>query len=137
MKALGTHTLIDYYDCDPETLKAPARIRDILLAAIRRSGMTIVIDTFHSFEPQGVSGVVVIAESHVTIHTWPEHGYVAMDVFTCGNPERYKIIESEVRTGLKSTRVSSKSIARGGVSEVCEDDPRPRSHGIDIVTGRH
>jgi S-adenosylmethionine decarboxylase proenzyme len=54
-------------------------------------GAVVLGESFHHFSPQGVSGVVIIAESHLSIHTWPEHGYAAVDIFTCGtfvNPEK-------------------------------------------------
>ncbi len=66
-------------------------VRDILVGAARACGATIVDVAFHEFNPFGVSGVVVIAESHISIHTWPEHRYAALDIFTCGDvikPER-------------------------------------------------
>ena len=55
-----------------------------MLAAATASGATILGESFHQFSPQGVSGVLIIAESHLTIHTWPEHGYAGADIFTCG-----------------------------------------------------
>lgn len=113
MKTLGHHTLIDFYSGDPQVLSSPERIREILLSAIRLSGLTIVLDTFHHFEPNGVSGVVVIAESHVTIHTWPEHGYAAVDIFTCGESMQSNDIQSAIQQGLKSTRVTTKALSRG------------------------
>lgn len=81
---LGTHMLVDLTGCDHHRLDDREGIRDCMLEAARRCGCTIVSDTFHRFSPQGVSGVVVIAESHLTIHTWPEHGFAAVDMFTCG-----------------------------------------------------
>ncbi len=113
MRTLGRHTLIDYYNCDPQVLRNPDQIRDILLSAIRLSGLTIVLDTFHHFEPHGVSGVVIIAESHVTIHTWPEYAYAALDVFTCGESMQCDVIQSAIQKGLKSTQVSTEARARG------------------------
>ena len=60
-------------------------LRDTLLAASLAAGATIVDESFHTFPPyDGVSGVIIILESHVSIHTWPEHGYAAVDIFTCG-----------------------------------------------------
>jgi S-adenosylmethionine decarboxylase proenzyme len=60
-------------------------LRDAMLDAAIKSGAVILGDSFHRFSPQGVSGVVVIAESHLSVHTWPEYGYAAVDVFTCGS----------------------------------------------------
>ena len=84
MNALGKHLLLELNDCDRVLLNDLDAIRDIMLAAAADSGVTILGESFHRFSPQGVSGVLVIAESHITVHTWPEHGYAAADIFTCG-----------------------------------------------------
>ncbi len=91
MYALGTHLLIELRDCDPEILKNLEKVRKILVSAAKEAKATIINNSFHEFNPFGISGVVVIAESHLTIHTWPEYGYAAVDIFTCGDiikPER-------------------------------------------------
>lgn len=84
MNALGTHLLAELRDCDRDRLDDLAYIREALLSAATEVGATILGDTFHQFSPQGVTGIVAIAESHLSIHTWPEYGYAALDVFTCG-----------------------------------------------------
>lgn len=84
MNALGKHLLIELNDCNRELLNDLDTIRDIMLAAATGCGATILGESFHRFSPQGISGVIIIAESHLTIHTWPEHGYAAADIFTCG-----------------------------------------------------
>lgn len=84
MNALGRHLLVELNDCDREVLNDLDRLRDAMLTAAIKSGAVILGDSFHRFSPQGVSGVVVIAESHLSVHTWPEYGYAAVDVFTCG-----------------------------------------------------
>lgn len=85
MKALGMHLLVELQGCDPQKLNDIEFVRETLLEAARETGSTIMGESFHRFSPQGVSGVVVIAESHLSVHTWPEYGYAAADVFTCGN----------------------------------------------------
>jgi S-adenosylmethionine decarboxylase len=90
LNALGRHLLVELYDCDREALNDLDFIREAMLKAAVDCGAVVLGESFHRFSPQGVSGVVVIAESHISIHTWPEHGYAAADVFTCGtsvNPE--------------------------------------------------
>lgn len=90
MNALGRHLLVELYDCDREALNDLDFIREVMLKAAVDCGAVVLGESFHRFSPQGVSGVVVIAESHISIHTWPEYGYAAADVFTCGtsvNPE--------------------------------------------------
>ena len=89
--ALGRHLLVELHGCHPDSLKKVDVVKDILVGAARACGATIVDVAFHEFNPFGVSGVVVIAESHLSIHTWPEYRYAAVDIFTCGDvikPER-------------------------------------------------
>jgi S-adenosylmethionine decarboxylase len=90
LNALGRHILVELHDCDKEALNNLDLIREVMRKAAIDCGAVILGESFHRFSPQGVSGVVVIAESHISIHTWPEYGYAAVDVFTCGtsvNPE--------------------------------------------------
>ncbi len=84
MDALGKHVLLELKDCDRELLNDLDRLRVLLREAAVVCGAEILGDSFHRFSPQGVSGVVVIAESHMSVHTWPEFGYAAVDIFTCG-----------------------------------------------------
>lgn len=83
MSTLGEHYIIELYGCRSETLNHFDNIQSALNRAADIAGATIVDSKFHRFSPQGVSGVVIIAESHLSIHTWPEHGYAALDLFTC------------------------------------------------------
>ncbi len=85
MNALGRHLLLELKICNEEMLDDLNFIRDCLNEAAIQSGATVVGESFYHFSPSGVSGVVNIAESHIAIHTWPEYGYAAVDVFTCGN----------------------------------------------------
>lgn len=85
MNALGKHLLLELKGCDDGVLNDISFLKETLLEAAVEAGATVLGESFHQFNPQGVSGVVVVAESHLFIHTWPEHGYVAADIFTCGN----------------------------------------------------
>jgi S-adenosylmethionine decarboxylase len=82
---LGYHYIIELYECKPEMLRDAAILEKILHNCVKDSGATEIGRLFHKFSPQGVSGVILISESHFSIHTWPEHGYAAVDFFTC-NP---------------------------------------------------
>ncbi|MDK2835369.1 MAG: S-adenosylmethionine decarboxylase [Thermosediminibacterales bacterium] len=84
MNALGRHILAEIYGCDAEILNNRSLIEKIMVNAALEAGAEVREVAFHKFSPQGVSGVVVISESHFAIHTWPELGYAAVDVFTCG-----------------------------------------------------
>lgn len=81
---LGRQLTADLYACEPASLREPGTVEAAMLEAARACGATIVGSHFHAFNPHGVSGVVIIAESHLAIHTWPEYGYAAIDAFTCG-----------------------------------------------------
>ena len=85
MNALGRHLLLELKDCNREVLNDSGFLKGLLLAAANEAGATVLGESFHQFNPHGVSGVVIIAESHLFIHTWPECGYAAVDIFTCGN----------------------------------------------------
>ncbi|MBI4964323.1 MAG: S-adenosylmethionine decarboxylase proenzyme [Desulfomonile tiedjei] len=84
MRALGIHLLIELWSCNTQKIDNLDYLETILSQAAEAAGATVLKTAFQDFNPQGVSGVVVIAESHLTIHTWPEYGYAAVDVFTCG-----------------------------------------------------
>jgi S-adenosylmethionine decarboxylase len=113
MQALGRQILVEFYDCDRNVLNSEDQIRSILMEGVRLSQATIVSDTFHTFSPHGVSGVIVIAESHVTIHTWPEHGYAAVDIFTCGETIDPWIIQKYLEENFRAGNVSSMEMKRG------------------------
>jgi len=124
MQTLGRHLLIEYYECDELLLADKERVRGILLEAARRARATIVTDVFHEFSPHGVSGVVVIAESHLAIHTWPEYGYAAVDVFTCNERLDRGVIQEFLKEKFRAGRTSSLDIQRGlGVGRPVVADP--------------
>lgn len=85
MKALGIHLLIELCSCNTQKIDNLDYLERIMTQAAEVAGATVLKTAFQDFNPQGVSGVVVIAESHLTIHTWPEYGYAAVDIFTCGS----------------------------------------------------
>ncbi len=112
MISLGRHVLAEFYECDAEVLNDAARIERLMNEAARLSGATIVQSVFHVFSPHGVSGVVVVEESHLAVHTWPEHRYAGVDYFSCGVVD----CEAAVRyleTHLRAARVEAKEVARG------------------------
>lgn len=80
---LGVHYLLDFYDCDIRCLTSVSKISDLMTKAGKIGNFNVVKQCFHQFKPYGVSGVLVLKESHFTIHTWPEHHYAAVDIFLC------------------------------------------------------
>ena len=111
--ALGRHLIIEYYDCNNKLILNNALMLKELFHSVAKSiGATIINSSFHPFEPQGVSGYILISESHFSVHTWPEHKYAAVDIFTCGTT-----IEVEKGVALlKHSLGSERSIISGDMS---------------------
>ena len=84
MDARGRHVLVDFYGCSPALLDDADHLEQALTEAALAAGATVLNATFHRFSPCGVTGVLAIQESHLAIHTWPEHAFAAVDLFTCG-----------------------------------------------------
>ncbi len=113
MKALGTQLAVELFDCDENILNDYRLLEQSLVEAATNAGATVVDSVFHQFNPYGISGAVIIAESHVAIHTWPEYQYAALDIFTCGNEADPDIIAGEVKEILRAERMQVSRILRG------------------------
>ena len=85
MQKLGRHLIVEFYGCNQQFLDNIDYIKEHMILAAEKAGATVVGEMFHKFNPIGASGAVILAESHISIHTWPEHGYAALDFFTCGD----------------------------------------------------
>lgn len=83
MDTMGRHIITELWECNPDKLNDIDYIERLFVDAALRSGAEVREVAFHKFAPHGVSGVVIISESHLTIHSFPEHGYASVDVFTC------------------------------------------------------
>ncbi|ATD54127.1 Putative S-adenosylmethionine decarboxylase proenzyme [Clostridium chauvoei JF4335] len=118
IEQLGRHILVEYYNCDKEILKNHEIIEEYMKQAAIEANATIVTSCFHKFNPWGVSGAVIIQESHLTIHTWPEYGYASVDLFTCGDSVNPWIGFKYLEEVLKSERSESTEVARGLVDKV-------------------
>lgn len=100
----GKHILAEYYGCHIDVINSVDHITSIMIAAAEVAGATIVSKSFHRFAPQGVSGVIVLKESHLSIHTWPEKAYAAVDFYTCGDcqPEKASKLLTQLLGATKS-----------------------------------
>ncbi len=116
----GIHLLGEWYGCPAHTpafTRAEA-LRAVCLEATEQAGLTVVGERFHQFEPQGVTGTVLLAESHVAIHTWPEHGFVTVDVYVCNyqsdNTAKADALFHALEKALKPEHTKFHTIRRGG-----------------------
>ncbi len=113
MNALGRHILAEIYGCSFDILNDKDKIQEIMVDASLEAGAEVREVAFHKFSPQGVSGVVVISESHITIHTWPELGYAAVDVFTCGENVNPWDACNYLTDKLKAEHMTATEVKRG------------------------
>lgn len=124
LSQVGSHLLLELYDCPAKLIDNQVYVNKALRDAVEHSGSTLLEDVSHKFHPQGVTAIALLAESHMSIHTWPELGYVAADVFTCGqqaSPE--KACEFFVEA-FQAKRHSLQKIARGPSGECCPGESR-------------
>ncbi len=128
MDTRSTHLLVELWDADKETLNSVTDTRTALLEAARHAKVTVLHSAFHRFSPVGVSGVVVIAESHITIHTWPEVGYAAADVFTCGDQAVPELAAEHLAKALGAKRVEVKRLIRGVPATTSTSAEAPKHH---------
>ncbi len=115
---LGYQTMVELYGCDRNLIDDEQIVEKILLELTDLIQLTVVNSVIHHFSPIGVSGVVVIEESHVAIHTWPEHNYVAIDFFTCN--EQYDVTKgiAFLKEKFKAEQVETKEITRGSLNTI-------------------
>ncbi|HEX9920415.1 MAG TPA: adenosylmethionine decarboxylase [Candidatus Methylomirabilis sp.] len=132
MQALGKHLLVELHGCDPEALKSIDLIREAMVSAAKVANATIVGVSFHEFSPFGISGVVVIAESHLSIHTWPEYRYAAVDIFTCGDQLRPEVAADYIALKLKCKNPSVVEVRRGLIGK----NVRRFSHKVGASEGK-
>lgn len=114
---LGQHVLAEFFECDPNILNNVHLVEKLMIEAALECGATIVQKCFHMFNPYGVSGVVIIAESHLAIHTWPELGYAAVDLFTCGDKCDPKVSYEYLKKMFNSKKALYKELKRGIIDE--------------------
>ena len=112
MEHLGRHVIIELWGCN-DAINDADRVKTAMLDAVKAANATLLNIYVHTFSPQGVTGVAVLSESHLSIHTWPEHGYVAADVFTCGETTDPQAAAEVLREAFEATHADIKELTRG------------------------
>ncbi len=116
MEGLGTHLIAELFNCNEFHINDVKKVEEVMMAAAELSSATIIKPFFHKFSPYGISGVIIIAESHFTIHTWPEYGYAAVDIFTCGDLN-YQVALEHIKNELEAERCSVFQFQRGVLAD--------------------
>lgn len=112
MKQLGTHLVVDAWQCPQDLLNDPERIREALIDAVSAGGATLIDLCVHQFSPHGVTATATLAESHIAIHTWPEFGYFAADIFFCGRGNPREALKF-LKEALQAQQVKTTEVPRG------------------------
>lgn len=115
---LGRQLLSELSFCDQQAIDDESLVRQLLIQAATDSGATLLSVHVHRFQPQGVSGVAILAESHLAIHTWPELGYAAVDAFTCGDHVDPRVAITVMEQGLNARCNTTMEMTRGIQHEV-------------------
>jgi S-adenosylmethionine decarboxylase len=119
--SVGTHCLLELYDCPAHLLNDLTFIEAALREAARVARSTLLSLTSQAFQPQGVTALALLAESHISIHTWPETGYAAVDVFTCGEHTRPQAACEYLAEQMQSTNNAIAQLLRGGLLPVSSE----------------
>ncbi len=112
MEHLGRHVIIELWGCG-EVINDAGRVESAMRDAVHAANATLLDIFVHEFSPQGVTGVAVLAESHLSIHTWPEYGYVAADVFTCGSTTKPEAAAEVLRQAFAAETADIRELERG------------------------
>ncbi len=108
----GIHILADLWECDSSKLNFIKEVKQVLQKAVKKGKLTALNDYFFQFNPSGVTGVYVLSQSHISIHTWPEKNFASIDIFTCGPPENALKAFEAVCEELKPKRIQKKLLER-------------------------
>lgn len=113
MEIMGRQIIAELWDCNIDRLKDMAFLERVFVEAAEKAGAEVREVAFHQFSPHGVSGVVIIAESHLTVHSFPEHGYASIDVYTCGTKVNPEIAVAHISESLEAKISEKMEIPRG------------------------
>ncbi len=133
MDAIGFHCIVELYDCPPHLLDDVDHIDAAIRAAVKRSGADLIQQISHKFTPQGVTALGLLSESHISIHTWPERGYAAVDCYTCGTRCKPELACLHLAEALEADRHAFVKFTRGGetvtqvndLADVADAEPEP------------
>ena len=127
--SLGKHMIAEFYNCCEDSIDNIEYVRDAMMESARVAGATIVAEKFHKFYPVGVSGVVIISESHLSVHAWQEFKYCAVDIFVCDSTLKLEDALRHLKEKFKAEKVEYYTISRGETKRI-EDELNTNSCSI-------
>ncbi len=112
-KPTGFHYLCELFNCEVSKIDNLQFLRKVLLDAVQKTSLVALHDYFYKFSPQGITGFILLSTSHISIHTWPEHNYVAFDVFSCGDPKDTLLVLEDISEEIGYKTKSVNLVQRG------------------------
>lgn len=112
-KLRNIQIIAEFYGCNPELISRSETVKKIINKAIRKSNLTKIRSHYHQFRPSGVTGVVLLAESHITMHSWPEYNYIALDLFSCGDKKKATTAFDQLVKDFKPLKTKKRIVMRG------------------------
>lgn len=109
----GYHLMLELFGCDQENINSRKFLHNLVKAAVKETGLTNLGSRFHQFQPHGVTGFTLLAQSHISFHTWPEFGYVVLDIFTCGDQKQAERLADHFLHKLRPDRISKQVVRKG------------------------
>lgn len=125
MPSIGSHCILELFGCPSAVLDDKEAVVDAIRVAAKEARSTLLGEVAHRFEPQGVTALVLLAESHISVHTWPELGYAACDVFTCGEHARPEQACQHLAEALQSDRYELRRLPRGAAPSLSRPERIP------------
>lgn len=126
MSQLGHHYIAEMWECPSDILNDRTRLESLARDAAESARVTVLKSQFHQFSPQGVTGLLLLSESHLSVHTWPERGYCAMDFFTCGDPVAARDAVLELASRMGAGKLELQIVGRGFVETPATMDSERR-----------
>lgn len=127
---LAKHIMVEFHGASFDILNNKEVLEREIVASIHKSGATLIHHFFHEFTPHGITGVVVIAESHLNIHTWPEFGSALVDILTCSDTVNFQMIINNLEVLLNAKFKATKYHARGEILD--QGRPLEKSHRVGV-----
>ena len=109
----GYHLMLELYGCEADKINSRKFLHQAVKTAVKEVGLTNLGSRFHQFRPHGVTGFTLLAQSHISLHTWPEYGYVVLDIFTCGDQEQAESLAGHFLERLRPERINRKVLRKG------------------------
>ncbi len=109
----GYHLMMELYGCDQEKINSRKYLHSLIKSAVKTTGLTNLGSRFHQFQPQGVTGFTLLAQSHISLHTWPEFGYLVLDIFTCGDANQADKLAAHILERLRPERINRQVVRKG------------------------